>query len=103
MSTHSSNYSQLHVAEPQQLPGMTCQDCDVTLGNSCGDDNDMAIDVGMSGTSSEGVEYGCRGCGRTVCEMCAVVAVGEGRECLQCKTSRKRWVGGIGWVPGSCI
>lgn len=48
---------------------------------------------------AEEEEFSCRGCGRKVCKGCAVVDVGEGRrECLQCRTSAKRWVGGIGWM-----
>lgn len=27
----------------------------------------------------------CRGCGRVVCGTCAVVEVGVGRECLECR------------------
>ena len=44
-------------------------------------------------------DFACRNCRKRVCDMCAVVETGMGRDCLQCRTSRKKWVGGIGWVP----
>lgn len=49
-------------------------------------------------------EFSCRVCTKLVCETCAVVEVGVGRECLGCKTRVGRsggttWVGGIGWMP----
>lgn len=48
--------------------------------------------------SEEAGEFRCRGCERVVCKGCAVVEVGGGRECLMCRTSVKRWIGGIGWM-----
>lgn len=60
----------------------------------------------MSGMddANEGGEFACRACGRVICENCAVVEVGVGRECLSCKTrvtrsGKETWVGGIGWMP----
>ena len=58
----------------------------------------MDIDMGGTGLPREESEFTCRECARRVCDMCAVVVAGEGRHCLQCKTSRKKWVGGIGWL-----
>ena len=70
----------------------TCEDCEAPFD----------VDVFMGGMDDEdakGAEFGCQSCGRRVCGMCAVVEVGVGRECLQCRTSsRKKWVGGIGWM-----
>ena len=85
--------------KPVQLDGQqaSCEDCDAVLGPSL-DDTSMAMELDLGGTSVEDGEYTCRGCGRRVCEMCAVVTFGEGRECLQCKTNPKKWVGGIGWL-----
>lgn len=73
----------------------TCQDCDAPLLSDT-----EAADVSMGGMDldADREEFRCRGCGRAVCKGCAVVAVGEGRECLQCRTSAKRWIGGIGWM-----
>lgn len=59
----------------------------------------MDIDMDCVGLLTVDTDYGCSQCGRQVCNMCAVVMIGEGRECLQCKTSPKKWVGGIGWMP----
>jgi len=58
----------------------------------------MDTDMGGMGLALEESDYACRECQRHVCDFCAVVVAGEGRECLQCRTSRKRWVGGIGWM-----
>lgn len=49
-------------------------------------------------------EFSCRVCTKLVCEACAVVEVGIGRECLSCTTHVEgsrgtTWVGGIGWMP----
>ena len=79
-----------------------CEDCDALLGQAP-DEHSMAMDVDMGGMGMEEMEHACRGCARIVCDNCAVVVAGEGRECLQCKTSRKRWVGGIGWIPSACM
>ncbi|KAL2038354.1 hypothetical protein N7G274_009003 [Stereocaulon virgatum] len=72
--------------------GATCEDCEASLD----------VDVFMGGMDDEdakGAEFGCQSCGKRVCGMCAVVEVGVGRECLHCRTSsRKKWVGGIGWM-----
>ncbi|MCJ1365023.1 hypothetical protein MMC16_004142 [Acarospora aff. strigata] len=60
-----------------------CEDCDAALAPA------DALDVEMGGTDAES-EYACRGCGREVCGMCAVV--GDGRVCLECATSgRGAW------------
>lgn len=61
----------------------------------------MAMDVDGAGGCAAAAEespYGCDACKRLVCDMCAVVVVGVGRDCLQCKTSRKALVGGLGWM-----
>lgn len=73
-----------------------CQDCDSPVSIS---DADVAMG-GMEDDASGGDPCRCRSCHRTVCDNCAVVETGEGRECLQCRTSvKKTWVGGIGWMP----
>lgn len=78
----------------------------------------VADDVNMGGVDrmdlngmvddDVGQEFACRACKRMVCEICAVVETGAGRECLGCRTSGRRdggqgarthWVGGIGWMP----
>ncbi|MCJ1484412.1 hypothetical protein MMC06_004583 [Schaereria dolodes] len=82
--------------QPPQ-PDLKCEDCDAYLGIAA-DENAMAMDIDTARTALEEAEFACRCCRRMVCGMCAVVVVDEGRECLQCKTSPKRWVGGIGWV-----
>lgn len=85
------------VPPPSSAPVASCQDCDVEL--------PMAdTDISMGGMDEDGDgshEYACKTCRRRVCDTCAVVEIGSGRECLQCKTSttRKKWVGGIGWMP----
>ena len=71
-----------------------CEDCEAPLPsngdiNMHGMDDDVAL----------GADFLCRNCHRRVCDMCAVVETGVGRDCLQCRTSRRKWVGGIGWVP----
>lgn len=81
---------------------MTCDDCDRVL-VIASDESAMAMDIDMGGTGLGEIEYACRCCGRNVCDTCAVVDVGEGRECLQCKTSQKRWIGGIGWMHQSLL
>ena len=72
-----------------------CQDCEAPL-------DLYEADTAMGGTeyeSDDGAECACRSCGRRVCGTCAVVKVGVGRECLQCRTStRKKWVGGGEWM-----
>jgi len=73
----------------------TCEDCETPLPSIDGDTCMGGMDDGNTGRA----EYACRSCGRRVCGVCAVVEVGIGRECLQCRTStRKKWVGGIGWM-----
>ena len=59
--------------------------------------------MNLDGMVVEDAEYKCKECRRVVCDMCAVVTAGEGRECLGCKTSRKKWVGGIGWMKPAYI
>ena len=76
-------------------PVVTCEDCETPLSTQ---DSDTCMG-GMDGGETDGANYACRSCGRKVCGTCAVVEVGDGRECLQCRTStRKKWVGGIGWM-----
>ena len=77
-------------------PVVTCEDCEASLSSQ---DSDTCMG-GMDGGEMDGDNYACRSCGRKVCGTCAVVEVGDGRECLQCRTSTgKKWVGGIGWMP----
>ena len=73
----------------------TCDDCESPLPTS---DADILMG-GMDVDDTDGREFACRTCRRRVCDTCAVVQVGVGRDCLQCRTTRKKWVGGIGWVP----
>jgi hypothetical protein len=78
---------------PSSAP--TCEDCEAPLDLR---DNDISMG-GMDDEDSRGSEFACRYCGRRVCGICAIVEIGVGRECLQCRTSRrKKWVGGIGWM-----
>ena len=83
-----------------QQEQLSCQDCDACLGAVA---YDGSVDVNMGGMGLEETEYNCRECQRVVCDMCAIVSPGEGRECLQCKTSRNRWVGGIGWMQPELV
>lgn len=57
-----------------------------------------------AGIEVEEEEYGCRECGRIVCNGCAVVGggLGEGRECLMCKT-RTRMGTGTGTGTGNDV
>ena len=71
-----------------------CEDCEAPLPSNP-DTYMMDIDEEMPAVD----DFHCRNCRRRVCDMCAVVETGIGRDCLQCRTSRKTWVGGIGWVP----
>ena len=76
-------------------PENYCEDCEAPLPIQ---DSDTCMG-GMDDREMDGADYACRSCSRRVCGTCAVVKIGEGRECLQCKTStRKKWVGGIGWM-----
>lgn len=43
----------------------------------------MEIDSGYAGFDES--EVRCMGCGKMVCETCAVVETGVGRECLDCR------------------
>ena len=70
-----------------------CEDCEKALPG----DSDTCMG-GIGEDSSAADEFQCRSCGRRVCDMCAVVETGIGRDCLQCRTSRGTWVGGLGWV-----
>ena len=74
-----------------------CQDCDIHFGPEH-DNSSGAMDIDMANIADDETEYACGECRRIVCDMCAVVSVGDTRKCLECKTSRKRWVGGIGWI-----
>lgn len=73
-----------------------CEDCEVPLPMP---DNDISMG-GMDEDDVRIFECACRSCGRRICGTCAIVEVGVGRECLQCRTSprRKKWIGGIGWM-----
>ncbi len=79
------------------VPMLTCKDCDSSFPVS-----DVCADIcmgGMDEDSPEMREYACKECLRTICDHCAVIETGVGRECLSCRTSmRKKWVGGIGWM-----
>lgn len=93
-----------------------CEDCEGDLSGAgrygTVDSNMMDLDIPADG-EVDLPAYSCLSCNRVVCDLCAVVCVGEGRECLQCKTSpnrpaggmsgmEKRWVGGIGWCGVDC-
>ena len=74
---------------------VACEDCEASLPAQ---DSDICMG-GVDAGATEGADYACRSCGRNVCGTCAIVEIGEGRECLQCRISpRKKWVGGIGWM-----
>ena len=75
-----------------------CQDCEADLGWLLNDDS-VTFELGVDDIEYGATNYICRVCGRMICDMCAVISIEQGRECLECKTSRKRWVGGIGWIP----
>ena len=93
MSSSTPTVSEHIMAVPS--PVITCEDCESPLPTR---DSDTCMG-GMDGGEVDGAEYACRSCSRRVCGTCAVVEIGEGRECLQCRTStRKKWVGGIGWM-----
>ena len=74
-----------------------CEDCDILLPDLHECAMDMDVDVGYA-SGGVGGGYGCQQCSRQVCGGCAVVSSDETRSCLQCKTSRKAWVGGVGWA-----
>ena len=86
------------VSEPimAQAPvNVTCEDCEALLPTQ---DSDICMG-GVDGGAADAADYACRSCSRNVCGTCAIVEVGAGRECLQCRmSSRKKWVGGIGWM-----
>lgn len=72
-------------------PAPSCEDCEAPLDSS---DNDASMS-GIDEEDARGSGSACRCCGRRVCGICAVIEIGVGRECLQCRTSRrKKWVGG---------
>ena len=75
-----------------------CQDCEADL-DWIVRDGSVAMNTSIDDMAYGEIDHICRVCRRIVCDMCAVASIGEGRECLECKTSRKRWVGGIGWIP----
>ncbi|KAI9715238.1 MAG: hypothetical protein M1812_006048 [Candelaria pacifica] len=66
----------------------TCEDCDCLIDSPNGFDT-MDID-NIPGQE----DISCRECSRQVCDRCAVIA--EGRTCLECATSERRSIGGIG-------
>ena len=79
----------------EEAPCMAaCEDCEAPLPSN----GDTSMH-GMDDDVALGADFLCRNCHRRVCDMCAVVETGLGRDCLQCRTSRRKWVGGIGWVP----
>ena len=62
-----------------------CEDCDASLppsslGNPSSDDMDVD-----SGCLTLDDDPRCMGCGRIICPTCAVVEIGLGRECLECR------------------
>ena len=62
-----------------------CEDCDAPLLLGTAGDVDMSgmdIDTGFTGLDEDAR---CMRCRRLVCETCAVVEVGVGRECLECR------------------
>ncbi|KAL8807352.1 MAG: hypothetical protein Q9223_007797 [Gallowayella weberi] len=70
---------------PNQFSGEKCEDCDAPLPLSLMDDVAMG-DIGIdSGSTWLDEDRRCRECGRMVCATCAVVEVGAGRECLECR------------------
>ena len=72
-----------------------CEDCERPLDLP---DNDICMG-GTDDDESRTSEFACHCCKRRVCGICAIVDIGIGRECLQCRASRrKKWVGGIGWM-----
>lgn len=83
-----------HPDAPASSFSAVCEDCESPIATS-------NIDTSMDGVDIDVAvdDFACRTCRRRVCDTCAVVEVGAGRDCLQCRTSRKTWVGGIGWVP----
>ncbi|MCJ1379906.1 hypothetical protein MMC17_003009 [Xylographa soralifera] len=99
-SRHASTDN--HPSHHQNIEKITCQDCDACLDMVVGE-YAMDVEMGGIGISVEESEYACRDCARRVCDMCAVVTPGEGRECLQCKISRRKWVGGIGWIQSTLV
>ncbi|RFU32570.1 hypothetical protein B7463_g3788, partial [Scytalidium lignicola] len=76
---------------------VNCEDCNACLAaSSAGDDSmDVDMDVDVYGM---GADFGCSACGKQVCHQCAVSNLGAERMCLVC-AGRKKWVGGLGWVP----
>lgn len=85
---------------PPSLTRPACQDCDGPLRFS----PDTDICMGGMDDAVDEREFSCRVCARLVCETCAVVEVGIGRECSGCtrrvdRSGGTTWVGGIGWMP----
>ena len=76
---------------------LKCDDCDNLLSQELGN----AMEADVDGPTL--FEFRCRGCRKNVCDRCAVVYADEGRECLQCTAGKKKWVGGLGWVPITCV
>lgn len=67
-------------AQPAFDGSPRCQDCEASL-RSSGDD--MMMD---DACDTLDVVWSCGRCGRAVCDLCAVVNIGAGRECLTCRT-----------------
>ena len=85
------------MSEPMALDNpslVTCEDCDNLLPST---DTDISME-GVDDRDGGIAECACRSCGRRVCGMCAVVEVGAGRECLQCRTSTRKKRDDIDWI-----
>lgn len=102
---------------------MAAADTDIFMGGTEGQDYyDKAMQIPTIDAHTAEEEFGCRSCGRLVCDVCAVMGDGGGwvgkerarhwrsgsgseseRECLGCRIDRGKkgvtWVGGIGWMP----
>ena len=88
----SRNMSQAFVSmAPTFVLQPKCEDCDALLCSE--DDSEMDIDCRDPDLRSQ---HSCQYCRRQVCDGCAVVYLDEGKICLQCKTSQRRWIGGLG-------
>jgi hypothetical protein len=82
---------QTFISDAQRLQ---CEDCDAGLGGSNG--GSMEIDL------DEAESVRCTLCSRCICDACSV-HTDRGKECLQCKTSHRRWVGGLGWISNDVL
>ena len=64
---------------------MRCEDCDTVLLSPSNDVSMGGMDIDLEHAGIDGRELSCMDCGRMVCETCAVVQTGIGRECLECR------------------